>query len=654
MSDAGLAYFAGCLKLSFVKVENTKLTEAGVKKLSAALPQCKIEWDGGVIEPTIGDGKSAQTALPAVAPPPPAKHFGIPVEYTNSIGMEFVIVPKGKSWLGGGNGKPGDNEVEIPADFYLGMYEVTQEEWTQVMGENPSCFSHTGPGKDAVKDITDADLKRFPVETVSWDDCQRFVAKLNGLEQEAGWVYRLPKAAEWEYAYRGGPMSDKQDSAFDFYFAKPTNTLLPEQANFQHGKELKRTCKVGSYEPNGLNLYDLSGNVWEVCDDTLKSADEAAPRAVMNHGGGWHGESFYCRAAHFGMDSPSYRGIGGLGLRLARVPSGAPAVAAKTPSPAIAPFSPAEATAHQAAWANYLGVPPVDEVALPGGQSMSFSVIPPGEFSMATGYRVRLTKPIQIGCHEVTQAQFRTFVEAAGYRTDAELSGHGGYVRVEGKFQQRPEYTWRHASVAQGDDHPVGQVSWNDGVAYCQWLSQQTGRKYRLPSEAEWEWACRAGSSAKYPWGGDASLLPEHAWYLKNSEGQAHAVGLKRPNAWGLCDMLGNVAEYCHDWKTDKPPQGTEVDPFGPATGKFRQLRGEGFFNAGPYCDVHGNFAPHGSYFHFGFRVVREPDASDRKPVGAKLLPTRALPRMPANVATPAESDAVSALAPANVEPPER
>ena len=123
--------------------------------------------------------------------------------------MEFVIVPKGKSWLGGGKDKLGDKEVEIPADFYLGKYEVTQEEWEKVMGENPSHFSRNGGGKDAVKDIPDADLKRFPVENVSWDQCQVFVAKLNKREKETGWVYRLPKEAEWEYACRGGPMADK-------------------------------------------------------------------------------------------------------------------------------------------------------------------------------------------------------------------------------------------------------------------------------------------------------------------------------------------------------------------------------------------------------------------------------------------------------------
>jgi uncharacterized protein (TIGR03067 family) len=126
----------------------------------------------------------------------PATASALPPTFKNGLGMEFVIVPKGKSWLGGGKDKLGDKEVEINADFYLGKYEVTQEEWQKVMGENPSYFSRTGEGKDAVKDIPDADLKRFPVEMVSWDQCQLFVAKLNKQEKETGWVYRLPTADE--------------------------------------------------------------------------------------------------------------------------------------------------------------------------------------------------------------------------------------------------------------------------------------------------------------------------------------------------------------------------------------------------------------------------------------------------------------------------
>jgi formylglycine-generating enzyme required for sulfatase activity len=234
--------------------------------------------------------------------------------------MEFVLVPKGKSWLGGGAGKPGDKEVEIPQDFYLGKYEVTQEEWEKVMGNKPSHFSPSGGGKDAVKGITEADLKRFQVEMVSWDDAQLFLGKLNQRDKQEGWVYRLPKEAEWKYASRGGPLADKLDSAFDFDFDKPTNQLLPDQANFRPGKKgLERTCKVGSYPPNRLGLYDMHGNVWEWCDDTLKAADGDSLR--VHRGGCWGDGARGCLAAHRGPRTPDIRGDW-LGFRLARVPVG--------------------------------------------------------------------------------------------------------------------------------------------------------------------------------------------------------------------------------------------------------------------------------------------------------------------------------------------
>ena len=295
VSDVGLAHLKDCKNLRSLDVRKTKITAAKFEELKKTFPKCKIESDYGTYDPTV--------------------------PFKNSIGMEFVRVPKGTGWLGGGAGKQGETKVVIEQDFYLGKYEVTQEEWEAVTGQNPSHFSRTGAGKDAVKDIPDADLKRFPVEQVSWDDCQLFIKRLNEKEKDSGWVYRMPKEAEWEYACRGGPV-DKVDSAFDFYFAKPTNTLLPEQANFEHEKALKRTCKVGLYEANLLGLHDMHGNIHEWCDDAVKVTD--GRRVVW--GGSWDNVSGQCRATSSNAVQPSIRNHGPLGLRLARVPVG-PAVA---------------------------------------------------------------------------------------------------------------------------------------------------------------------------------------------------------------------------------------------------------------------------------------------------------------------------------------
>ena len=354
-------------------------------------------------------------------------------------------MPKGKSWLGGFNGIPGEKEVEIPADFYLGKYMVTQEEWTQVMEENPSHFSRKGGGMEAVKDINDADLKRFPVENVSWDQCQTFVAKLNELEKETGWVYRLPKEAEWEYACRGGPMAEKADSAFDFYFAKPTNTLLREQANFGLDKGLNRTCKVGLYDANPLGLYDMHGNVWEWCDDTY-----IVPGASLRvrRGGSW-GNSEGCRARDYNAGPPSDR-TSHLGLRLARVPSGVPSPEAKTPPIAIAPFDAAQAKKHQEEWSAYLKVP----VEHTNSIGMKFTIIPAGKFTMGSPdnesgrhasearHEIIISKSFYLGAHPVTVAQFGAFVKESGYKNESEKD-HGAWTVSPSGWKHDSKANWQ-------------------------------------------------------------------------------------------------------------------------------------------------------------------------------------------------------------------
>ncbi len=237
--------------------------------------------------------------------------------------MKFVSLPKGTFYMGWDGKKGSAQKTEIKEDFQIAIHTVTQGQWQDVMGKNPSWFSRDGGGKEQVKDIKDEELKLFPVESVSWDDAHQFVKKLNDKEKGRCYVYRLPSEAEWEYACRGRTTSE-EDCSYQFYFEKPTNDLSSTQANFDgdypfgkaaKGPNLGRTTKVGSYVPNKLGLYDMHGNVSQWCEDLH---DPKASERVFR-GGGWCDGGVFCRASGRGSLAPRNE-LWNLGFRLARVP----------------------------------------------------------------------------------------------------------------------------------------------------------------------------------------------------------------------------------------------------------------------------------------------------------------------------------------------
>ena len=279
------------------------------------------------------------------------------------------------------------------------------------------------------------------------------------------------------------------------------------------------------------------------------------------------------------------------------------------------------------------------EASLTNSIGMRFALVPAGEFLMGSPdgdgeagehpqHRVRITRPFYMGIHEVTRGQFRRFGDETGYLTEAEKDANGG----EGWNEKRqdldhgPIFNWQNPGFEQSEAHPVVNVSWNDAVAFAQWLSQKEGTTYRLPTEAEWEYACRAGTTTKYSTGDDPGGLAlagnirdatAVAKYRFLGSGIAAfdgfvftaPTGAFQPNRFGLFDMHGNVWEWCHDgYSADYYKQPPTNDPPGPEGALDRVLRGGGWraFPARARAAFRERTAPPGSRNNdVGFRLVR-------------------------------------------------
>lgn len=245
---------------------------------------------------------------------PPAPLGARAADFTNSLGMQFMLVSRGSFLMGGGRFSLGSSEVTIPYDFYMGRFEITQQEWEYITRVNPSYFCRIGNGQEAVKDVTENNLKYFPVEQVSQADATIFLQLLNAKVTDGGWRYRLPTNTEWEYACRGGNLSNKLEMEFDFYYDKPSHRLLHTQANFDGN--VGRPCPVGFFMPNRLGIYDMHGNIAEWCDDQ----NPILKGACRSRGGSWADDSSLCVArGHVGDSAAGLMRTKTIGLRLVRV-----------------------------------------------------------------------------------------------------------------------------------------------------------------------------------------------------------------------------------------------------------------------------------------------------------------------------------------------
>ena len=287
---------------------------------------------------------------------------------------------------------------------------------------------------------------------------------------------------------------------------------------------------------------------------------------------------------------------------------------ADAPRPAVAPFDAEQANRHQHAWADYLGVPVEKEIELPGGTTMALRLVPPGEFTMGSSdeeqlryieaskqidgfedhrvhqegpqHRVRITRPFYLGTFEVTQRQW------------------------QGAMGTNP-------SNHKDPSHPVTHVTWDESQSFLATLNE-TFEKHdlhaALPTEAQWEYACRAGSSSFWYFGDNDSTLREHAWFAENSDEQIHPVGQLKPNSFGFYDIAGNVLEWCADWHAAGYYANAPVEnPIGPLTGTSRVIRGGSWKSSASACRSAQRhyLGPDKPLWSVGIRVAASIDAVD-------------------------------------------
>jgi formylglycine-generating enzyme required for sulfatase activity len=326
---------------------------------------------------------------------------------------------------------------------------------------------------------------------------------------------------------------------------------------------------------------------------------------------------------------------------------------ATPPPPPRFPFTATAARRYQQEYARWRGLP----VEFVNGQGIHFVLVPPGTFQMGSpadepghdvsGYEetlhtVTLTRPFYLAKHEVTVKQFRAFVAATEHVTDGEKTGGGNAHDEKAVWKHRPGTNWRKPGFAgpytQQDAHPVVHVSHADSKAFCAWLNEKAGTRetkltYDLPTEAQWEWACRAGSADRFWWGpdedrsgkvanvGDRTLKRIHPdWpraIMPMDDGHAFVapVGSYRANGFGLHDMLGNVWEFCST-RYGAYPRKHVTDPTDGDPKRGFAVRGGGWSNtpADARCASRNADPPHFCHSNLGFRVAILLPAVDREP----------------------------------------
>lgn len=550
--------------------------------------------------------------------------------------IEWEFIPAGTFTMGSPAAEPERKDSEIPhqvtlSDFKIGKYEVTIYQFKAFVdatgyvtdaekGTGGTIGSVIWNGTELVFK-TEANWKcdekgnlrppsdyNHPVIYVTWNDAKAF----------AEWMgCRLPTEAEWEYACRVGTTTP-------FYTG---NNLTTSQANYDgdtpynhnaKGESREKTISVGNLTPNEWGLYDMHGNVSEWCSDwygdysaepqTNPKGPASGARRVAR-GGSWIFNARRCRSADRGADFPDdrtcYRGF--------RLACTVRAVEKKI-------IGNVDNDPKQGSLTPNTGKVDARVAAI------KWAAIPAGTFTMGSQateaerkdneiqHQVTL-KAFLMSIYEVTINQFKVFIDATGYMTDAEKGTNGviGSIIWTGtEMVVKAGVNWK--CDEKGDlrplaeyNHPVIHVSWNDATAFAEWMG------CRLPTEAEWEYACRAGTTTPFNTGN--SLTTSQANYNGNNpyngnpkgefRGKPITVGSFMPTEWSLYDMHGNVREWCSDWFGEYS-QEAQTNPTGPGWGASRVLRGGSWYTSGRRCRSAARFDDNPAYhsIDLGFRIV--------------------------------------------------
>jgi formylglycine-generating enzyme required for sulfatase activity len=603
-------------------------------------------------------------------------------------------------WLRGGRFTMGQDDsqwddekpahpVEVSA-FSIGQYPLTFDEYDRFCEATgrEALRSRAGVAVGA-RSSTSAGMTR-----------QAYCDWLNGQQKDG--TYRLLTEAEWEFACRAG--SETRWSCGD------DEKQLGEYAWYGENAEGK-THPVGEKKPNAWQLHDMHGNVWEWCADWFDEntyKERAAPTAKLQRVGATVGAKLLqriytilqaLRRARTGS-SAAAPGTTSPATAVRRTAAEAPVVPGRRPRLpsfedwllALLPFYPwprrrggaeqrdetqepptpqAETFEPQQGFRDRFVIVRKDGRAEPADveeQGPEMVYLPGGTFLMGDE-RHDNEKPVHrvaldafaIGRTPVTWGEYRRFCEDTDSHWPEWLEEGSQYHLDKGS----DDYYAKRGVARDALDLPVVGVSWDDAVAYCTWLAERTDRPYRLPTEAEWEYACRAGTETRWSFGDDEKALDDYGWYAKNANSKLHPVGQKRPNPWGLLDMHGNVWEWCADWYAADAYSKRAVST-GTAAAGAAASRGDSRGEAAaavyrPYWTKHGLEPGHprrlldydADYCRSAYRSRRHPSNRDttsasvfRGPYSSALLPFYPLPAVARRLAEPRPDQCSSASSP--------